>query len=286
MAVVVDNNSTDGTVEIVKKRIATEGDRVTLIQNHTNRGFAAAVNQGVQAAPVADRILLLNPDARLLSAVDDLVDASQEFGLAAGRLLDTSGEVQTGFTIRRFPTPAALVCESLGINRLWPSNPVNRRYRYLDRDLAQPGIVEQPAGAFLMFRRDVWTGLAGLDERFYPVWFEDVDFCRRAADMGFGIYYSPTASAEHDGGRSVGRMPSGNRAVVWCGSLLTYAAKHFTASGFRMVCAAVALGSLPRMVAGIILERSFQPIRAYSKVIWVSVLSLLSAREPKPLRTR
>ena len=52
------------------------------------------------------------------------------------------------------------------MNRMWPSNPVNRRYRYLDRDLDQPGPVEQPAGAFLMIRRDVWERLGGIDEAF------------------------------------------------------------------------------------------------------------------------
>jgi len=284
--VVVDNNSSDGTAEVVKKWIASNTYEVALIQNSVNRGFAAAVNQGVRAVAQADTILLLNPDARLLTGVDQLVEASRKFGLAAGRLVDASGTVQTGFTIRRFPTAATLVCESLGINRLWPSNPVNRRYRYLDRDLTEAGLVEQPAGAFLMFRRDVWSRLGGFDERFHPVWFEDVDFCRRAIDSTYGICYLPNVSAQHAGGRSVGTLATGNRAMFWCVSLLRYASKHFTASRFRMVCAAVVLGSLPRMVAGIVLERSLGPTRAYWKVIWVSVRGLLSAREPEPLWTR
>jgi N-acetylglucosaminyl-diphospho-decaprenol L-rhamnosyltransferase len=284
--VVVDNNSSDGTVEVVKKWVVSNPDGAALIQNSVNRGFAAAVNQGVQAAADADTILLLNPDARLLTGVDDLVEASRKFGLAAGRLVNSSGAVQTGFTIRRFPTAATLVCESLGINRLWPSNPVNRRYRYLDRDLTQPGMVEQPAGAFLMFRRDVWLRLGGFDERFHPVWFEDVDFCRRAIDSAYGICYLPNVLAEHDGGRSVSFLPNENRAMFWCVSLLRYASKHFTASRFRIVCAAVVLASLPRMVVGIVTERSLGPTRAYWKVIWVGVLSLFSAREPEPLRAR
>ena len=110
-----------------------------------------------------------------------MIDASRQYGLAAGKLVDKTGVAQKGFTIRRFPTPASLIFELFGINRLWPSNPVNRRYRYLDRDLDQPGPVEQPAGAFLMFRRDVWKRLRGFDESFHPVWFEDVDYCRRAS---------------------------------------------------------------------------------------------------------
>ncbi len=119
-----------------------------------------------------------------------------------------------GFTIRRFPTPLTLWFELCGFNRLWPSNPVNRRYRYLDRDLEQAGPVEQPAGAFLMFRRDVWERLGGFDEGFYPVWFEDVDFCRRAADAGYRIEYVPQVEAEHLGGHSVGQISEGCRAAV------------------------------------------------------------------------
>jgi GT2 family glycosyltransferase len=277
--VVVDNHSSDRTVEYVKQR-----PEVRLIANNENRGFAAAVNQGVAAMPEADYILLLNPDARLLTAVDELVEASAKFGLAAGRLVDPSGASQAGFTIRRLPTAAALVFETLGINRVFPSNFVNRSYRYLDRDLTQPGNVEQPAGAFLLFRREVWDRLGGLDEQFHPVWFEDVDFCRRARESAFGIYYQPTVVAQHDGGHSVGRLPAGNRTVFWYVSLLRYASKHFTAGQFRMVCGAVVLGSIPRMITGIVLEMSLEPVRAYWKVIWVSVRSLVSARTPDPLR--
>ena len=56
-------------------------------------------------------------------------------------------------------------------------------------------MVEQPAGAFLMVRRDVWNKLRGFDEQVYPVWFEDVDFCRRAVDAGCQIAYVPSVVA-------------------------------------------------------------------------------------------
>src|SRR5262249_52994222 len=151
--VVVDNASQDGTIACIP-------DGVRTIKNSQNRGFAAAVNQGVRAVD-ADFILLLNPDTGVLSALDELIVASQQYGMSAGKLVDETRRAQRGFTIRRFPTPKSLLFELFGINRLWPSNPVNRHYRYLDRDLEQAGLVEQPAGAFLMFRRDVWEELGG-----------------------------------------------------------------------------------------------------------------------------
>jgi N-acetylglucosaminyl-diphospho-decaprenol L-rhamnosyltransferase len=268
--VVVDNSSRDRTV-------AAAGS-AKVIANAENRGFAAAANQGI-AASDAEFILLLNPDVTLLTAVDDLVDASRQYGLAGGKLVDTSGAAQVGFTIRRFPTPATLIFEYLGMNRLWPGNPVNRRYRYLDRSLDEPGPVDQPAGAFLMFRRDVWKRLGGLDERFHPVWFEDVDFCRRAVNAGFRVEYVPDVVARHAGAHSIRKESAGCRAWWWCVSLLKYAAKHFQGPGYRAVCAAVLLGSIPRMFEGIIRERSISPVGVFCKIMCFAGLRLVSFQE-------
>jgi GT2 family glycosyltransferase len=259
-ALVVDNASVDRTRDGLASRSG-----VQVISNPQNRGFAAAVNQGVRASD-AQFILLLNPDTRLLTGVDELVAASRRYGLAAGKLVDLTGRAQQGFTIRRCPTPTALLFELLGLNRLWRSNPVNRRYRYLDRDLDQPGPVEQPAGAFLMFRRDVWERLGGMDESFFPIWFEDVDFCRRASAAGYSIQYIPSVLAEHRGGHSVGRLGAGCRAIHWCDSLLTYAHKHFRFFTYRGLCVAVVLTSVPRAVAGMIRERGFSPISAFLRI--------------------
>ena len=274
-AFVIDNASRDRTLEEVRAR---KGVRV--IANDKNLGFAAAVNQGVRAAsqePVAsEHLLMLNPDTRLLTALDDLEHASREYGLASGKLLDKTGSPQEGFTIRRFPTPLTLWFELCGFNRLWPSNPVNRSYRYLDRDLDEAGPVEQPAGALLMFRKDVWEQLGGLDEKFYPVWFEDVDFCRRAEEAGYKIEYTPGVAAEHLGGHSVSEIPEGCRAVYWCASLLRYASKHFASSAYCGVCLAVALTSVPRAVVGMIRARSTSPILSCITIVGFAVRRLLS----------
>jgi N-acetylglucosaminyl-diphospho-decaprenol L-rhamnosyltransferase len=268
--IVVDNASSDRTLERVRERA-----HIDLIANSDNRGFAAAVNQGISACD-ADFLLLLNPDAYLLTGVDALIEASRQYGLAAGRLVDLNCQPQAGFTIRRLPTPAALIFELFGINRFWPSNPVNRRYRYKDRDLNQEGPVEQPAGAFLMTRRDVWTALQGFDESFHPVWFEDVDFCKRALDLKYRIEYVPSVQAAHQGAHSVGRIPEGYRALYWCVSLTRYAAKHFHSAGYRAVCLAVVLSSFPRMVARMIQDRSLQSVATYRKIVRFAGLCLFS----------
>ena len=271
-AVVVDNASSDGTLSLLRMRAG-----IQVIANDRNRGFAAAVNQGIRAT-TAEHLLLLNPDARLRTPLAALIDACGRYGLAAGKLTGDDGLPQTGFSIRRFPTPASLIFELLGINRLWPSNPVNRRYRYLDRDLDESGFVEQPAGAFLMVRRDVWQELGGLDEAFHPVWFEDVDFCRAATGAGYQIAYVPQVTAAHTGGHSIGSLTKRCRALYWCVSLLRYAAKRFRPLAYRGVCAAAMLSSVPRAVSGMILDRSLEPVVTYFKIFCFAGRRLVSSR--------
>jgi len=267
---VVDNASTDRTVEQVRKR-----PEINLVANRENYGFAGASNQGVSVSS-GDPILLLNPDVRLRTPLVPLLDACREYGLAAGQLTGLDGRAQAGFTIRRFPTAASLAFELLGINRLWPGNSVNRRYRYLDRDPNREGAVEQPAGAFLMVRRDVWEQLDGLDQRFHPVWFEDVDFCRRAMDGGYRIQYVPEVRAEHAGGHSVKKLPTSRMEEYWYGSLLTYAAKHFRPWSYRGVCLAAVLSTVPRTIAGMIRERSLNPVVSCCKIIRLALKRMVS----------
>ncbi len=243
--VIVDNASNDGTVF---------PDDVTLLRNQENRGFAAAVNQGVRAhsAPLT---LLLNPDVRLLTSVETLCDivVANRHNAAAGLLVDVSGEPQKGFSVRRLPTPAALAFEVLGINRIWPNNPVNRSYRCTDLDLTLRQEVEQPAGAFFLFRRDDWQELGGFEERFFPIWFEDVDFCKRLLDRGGTIVLEPSVCALHWGGHSVEKLQDSCRIRFWYGSLLRYAVQHFGPVSCRLVAGCVFLGLAARIGLGIFL---------------------------------
>jgi len=241
---VIDNGSVDDTVGRIPKR-----KEVTVVRNSANAGFAGGVNQGVRAVDTP-YVLLLNPDARLTTSIEALERAVGEEGhmAAAGMLVAEDKSPQKGFTYRNLPTPAALAFEVLGINRIWPANPVNRRYRCLDADLLVARTVEQPAAAFLLFRREVWESLGGFDERFHPVWFEDVDFCKRILAAGGTIQYNPAAKATHFGGHSVQKIDFGERMNVWYASLLKYVSKHFSPFARRVLAAAVVVGVVPRVL--------------------------------------
>jgi GT2 family glycosyltransferase len=269
--VVVDNDSEDGTLDQVRRRPG-----VRYIPNSRNRGFAAAANQGI--AMLNTRfVLLLNPDAVLVSGLQNLVDTVGTPGVAAvgGRLINADGSTQAGFNVRGFPTPWTLSFEALGLNRLWPGNPVNRSYRPAVSD-AEGCDVDQPAGAFLMVRKAAWELIGGFDEGFRPVWFEDVDFCKRLRQEGLRIVYVPSAVARHRGGHSANKVTWASRQIYWYGSLLRYAAKHFPASSRRIVSIAVAVACIPRMIAAVLLQRTLTPVTVYSKVMWLAGKSLLA----------
>jgi N-acetylglucosaminyl-diphospho-decaprenol L-rhamnosyltransferase len=241
--VVIDNASTDSTCGKVS------GRSVRLIANPHNAGFAAAVNQGVRATS-APLILLLNPDARLETGLESLIAYfdNPKTGGAGGLLIGQDGSPQTGFMARSLPRPAALAFEVLGINRLWPRNPVNWHYRCLGKDPMASAFVDQPAGAFFMFRRTAWQQLGGFDERFWPIWFEDVDFCARLRSAGFAVRYEPAARAFHQGGHSFETIPTAIREKYWYGSLLKYAAKHYHPIALVGICLAVMAGAAGRAV--------------------------------------
>jgi len=253
--VIVDNASTDGT---------TFPAGVTVLRNEANRGFAAAVNQGVRAhsSPLT---LLLNPDARLLTGIEALCDISvaNRHTAATGLLVESDGSPQKGFTIRRLPTPATLALEVLGINQLWPRNPVNRAYRCADVELNTKQCVEQPAGALFLFRRDDWEELGGFDERFFPIWFEDVDFAKRLLDRGGTIVLDPTVRACHTGGHSIQKLADSSRIRFWYGSLLRYVVQHFGPVTRRLVAGSVLLGLAARCILGIFLLRGWPTFGAH-----------------------
>jgi GT2 family glycosyltransferase len=182
--------------------------------------------------------------------------------------------MQTGFMARRLPTATALILEVILLNRLWPGNPINKSYRLSEQDYSERFPVEQPAGAFLMVRRGVWAELGGLDESYHPLWFEDVDFCKRIHDAGWLLFYEPQAVAKHTGGHSISRLAVEKRRFYWYRSLLRYSFKYFHRGAHLSVCLAVVAGSVLRGIAESAIERSFKPAAGYVAVIGLAVRSL------------
>ena len=270
--VVVDNASTDGSASV-----AGSIPSVAVLHNTANVGFAAAVNQGFRVLESADCVLVLNPDAELQSDLDPLVRWLDDpsVAIAAGVLCESAGVPQRGFTLRRFPTPAALAFENIGLNRVWPRNPVNRRWRCFDLDLTKACDADQPAGAFLLIRRQAWARIGGFDEGFRPVWFEDVDFCVRIKEAGYRIRYEPLAIAVHLGGHSICSLDWCQRQLYWYGNLLRFAGLHFRPWGLLLVALTVGFGAAIRGSWEALRRGSVAPLRV------VGVVLRLAAAAPR-----
>lgn len=267
--IVVDNASADATVECARRVPET-----LVLANPDNRGFAAAANQGALAARGA-LLLFLNPDVTAepgaVAALQAAVEA-QDVAAAGGRLLDSQGRTQVGFVLRRFPTLAAALAEVLLLNRVFPGNPWNRGYRCLDVDHDRPAAVEQPAGACLLVKRSAWEALDGFDEQFFPLWFEDVDFCRRLRARGWTIAYEPRARFRHAGGHSLAALEPDAQQLYWYRNLLRYFRKHHGRLAVAVLRVGIFAGMLLRMLAAAL---GVQPqagerragVRAYAQVI-------------------
>jgi len=249
--IVVDNASQDETVLRVEEFVAWH--ELRLLANDRNLGFAAAANQGAHEAS-GDVLLLLNPDAIAEpGAVTALLQCMESNHAAAGggALLENDGKPARGFAFRRLPTLANLLCEATLVNQLWPGNPVNRRYRCLDADYSKPQEVEQPAGACLAVTRKAWDELGGFDEQFFPVWFEDVDFCKRVLERDGRIVYCPNARFRHSGAHSVSKLPFRDRQMFWYTNMLRYSRKHLSRGQVRLLRAGIVAGMLLRSAAAL-----------------------------------
>ena len=270
--VVVDNGSRDQTREIVSGI-----DHVTLLHFPENLGFSGGVNRGV-AATSTEFVLILNPDCLVESGLKEMAEAAK-IGAAGGMLLGEDRKVQTGFAVRRLPTPWTLIFEVMGLNRLFAGNPVNQRYRCPDFDPTRAQEVEQPPGAFFMVRKDVFMQLGGMDEEFWPVWFEDVDYCLRLKEAGYKVAYCPEAKAVHRGGASISKILWPFKELAWYGSLLRYATKHYGWLSRCLVCLAVAAASVPRAFTGIISRRQgIHSLGVYADIVCLAWVSLVHGR--------
>jgi N-acetylglucosaminyl-diphospho-decaprenol L-rhamnosyltransferase len=249
--IVVDNASQDDTLQRIEEFVVWHP--VRLIANEENRGFGAAVNQGAREAE-GEVFLILNPDAiaepGALAALLRCIDSTGA-GAVGGALLETDNQPARGFAFRGIPTLGNLICEVLLINHLWPRNPANRRYRCLNADYTQQQQVDQPAGACLAVTREAWSSVGGFDEQFFPVWFEDVDLCKRLLDRGAKIFYCPAARFHHSGAHSVGQLSFRDKQVFWYANMLRYARKHFSKMQVFILRLAIIKGMLLRSLAAL-----------------------------------
>ncbi|MCU7959382.1 MAG: glycosyltransferase family 2 protein [gamma proteobacterium symbiont of Bathyaustriella thionipta] len=197
---VVDNASSDNSIEQLRERYAHES-RLHIIQNHHNRGFAAACNQGIESSQ-SDFILLLNPDCLVeentLSVLLELLQKQHDIAMLGCRIVDQNGK-EDGNANRPLPTPKR-VREAL----FHPQ----ALFSEAGRSVTQQGLQfsECISGSFMLARRTAVEQVGLLDENYFMHW-EDVDWCMRFQKQGLKLAYAPQVSVTHIGGVCSTRTP-------------------------------------------------------------------------------
>ena len=205
----------------------TESMDVHVIYQQANFGFAQAANEGISRA-TSDFILLSNPDIQVIpESVQGLyeeIEDRPQAGIVCGPLIDSEGEVQKDFQIRKLPTWRSVLLESIFIDELLTV--IGWRSEKPDSTPRDPTRIEQPAAAFWILRKSAWEAVGGFDPRFYPAWFEDVDFCKRLQSAGWEILYFSGLPVIHQGGHSLERLSYPKFIRIFYRNLLRYLKKH------------------------------------------------------------
>ena len=215
---VVDNGSTDGSVAAVQE----SHPHVRVLANPTNVGYAAAINQ---ALPLLHQpyLLIANADVecspKAIEQLANFLESHPRAAIAGPKLTDSDGALQLSWG--RIPS---LTNEFL---QRWWWRRLERQpgQRALRRIAAHPRAVDWVLGACLMIRRQVFLSLGGFDERYF-MYFEEVDFCTRARQVGWEIWYVPDAVVVHEGRASTRQRPDEMSAAYRQSQLRFYRRFH------------------------------------------------------------
>lgn len=253
--IVVDNSIDESSAGVLREKLPT----IKLIQNERNRGFTAAVNQGIREAK-GDFVFMLNPDVVLMpGCAETLLGAFSDntVGAAAPQMINPDGSIQK--SVRNFPRFSTLVYESLGLGLRYPKHRKFGYWRNLGFSHDELKSVEQPMASAFMVRKDTSEVVGPWDDDFF-VFFSDVDYCKRIIDAGYKIMFVPKAKAIHEGGGSTRREGSW---LVWDShrGFSRYLRKH-ELKGFRKMLRPLAglilfVGGLARVTVRKIAGRGF-----------------------------
>lgn len=226
--IVVDNNSRDGTIEMMKQ----EFPEIKLIASPVNNGHAAGSNLGLKEAK-GKYSLLLNTDIAILDnairKLYDFMETHPKAGLVGPKLLNPNGSIQ--LSCCQFPKFLIPIYRRTPLGKLWFAKKVLRKYLMLDFDHNQTRKVDWMLGACMMIKNEAMEKVGLMDERFF-LYFEDVDWCRRFWQAGYDVYYFADVelvhyhrreSAENPGLKGVFSYPTRIHIASW----LKYSAKYF-----------------------------------------------------------
>ncbi len=221
---VVDNNSIDGSVDMVRAKFP----EYTLIDNKENLGFSKANNQAIRLSD-AKYILLLNPDTVVeedtFSKVIDFMDLHDDAGGLGVRMVDGKG-IFLPESKRGLPTPAVAFYKIFGLSRIFPKSKRFGTYHLGYLSEFETNEIDILSGAFMLMRSEALDKVGLLDEAFF-MYGEDIDLSYRIQKGGYKNYYFPETRIIHYKGEST-KKSSVNYVFVFYRAMVIFARKHFS----------------------------------------------------------
>ncbi len=239
---VVDNNSTDGSLEYLKPRFPG----VTFIANKDNPGFARANNQAIQQAR-GEYVLLLNPDTVVgeesIRTLCFSMDEHPECGAIGVKMINGNG-VFLPESKRSFPTPWVSFCKLFGLSKLFPKSRTFSRYSLPFLSPDKQHTVDVLAGAFMLLRHEALEKTGLLDEAFF-MYGEDIDLSYRIKQGGYRNYYMPERLLHYKGEST--RHSDIKYIKAFYDAMLIFYRKYYPRSGF-LVSALIRIGIAVKVI--------------------------------------
>ncbi|HXQ72658.1 MAG TPA: glycosyltransferase family 2 protein [Pyrinomonadaceae bacterium] len=272
--VVVDNGSTDGSVELVRE----SWQQVRLISLPENRGFAVGNNVGFKEAR-GRYILLLNSDTIVLPTtlpgMISFLDKNPKVGCVGARHLNADGTLQR--SIDNFPSLLNDFLSYSELHRLSVLQPFLRRRFPWWSDHDQVRDVDWVNGACMMVRSEVIEQLGGLDEGYF-IYAEEIDWCYRMVQAGWRVCFTPEAEIIHLGGQAMNRAADRRIVLKYKGQYRFYS-KHYPLWKYVVLRAIVTGVAIPRIVI-LLLLHLFSGRRRNNLLRWQGLTQEPVATEP------
>jgi N-acetylglucosaminyl-diphospho-decaprenol L-rhamnosyltransferase len=233
---VVDNGSTDGTIEMIRR----DFPEIELHASEENLGFSKANNLAIRSGD-GRYVLALNPDTQVIdSGVDPLITLMEErpeIGICGCRLELEDGSFDHAAK-RAFPTPLGALAHFSGVGRR--QKVPNRLAQYRAPEV-ESGPVEAVNGAFMLMRRSALDEVGLFDEGYW-LYMEDLDLCYRFKEAGWVTWYEPTVTVLHvkAGTSGKNRRPRQNYAFHY--GMFRFYRKHYAPQRNRLASGAIYLG--------------------------------------------
>ncbi|MEW5692929.1 MAG: glycosyltransferase family 2 protein [Candidatus Hydrogenedentota bacterium] len=186
--IIIDNSSSDKTVDILKQY-----KEIKLIKNRINRGFARAVNQGLNLYPESKWYLLLNQDTEFIKeGIEELIAEQEPVIIGCGLKRNKNDKLYKSYF--SFPNITRIFYETSGLK-------IKMRETEIQNFEPRHSFVDYIEGSFFLMNREVIKRNGLFDEKYF-FYHEELDYCYRAMKKGIKIFYNPGYSIVHYGGGS------------------------------------------------------------------------------------